>query len=85
MTVLLGEAMADFFTERDLISWEGHDTKDIFEADKWMIGSRNTALKDVVTVLALHNDGITAIRSFARLSKAPLKFCEGDFHVYQII
>jgi hypothetical protein len=85
MTVLHGEAMADFFTEWGLILWKGHGTEDAFEAHEWMIGRRNTALKHVVTVLALHNDGIAAICSFARLSKATQKFCECNFHGYQII
>ena len=48
--------MADFFTEGGLILRKGHGTEDAFEADEWMIGSRNAALKHVVTVLALHDD-----------------------------
>jgi len=70
MTVLLGEAAADFFTEGGLILRKGHGTEDAFEAHEGMIGSRSAALKHIVTVLALHNNGITAICSFASPAKA---------------
>ena len=66
MTVLLGEAAADFFTEGGLIPGKGHGTQNAFETDEWMIGGRSTALEHVVAVLAFHNNGITAIGGLSR-------------------
>jgi hypothetical protein len=85
MTVLLGEATADFFTERGFILGKGHGAEDAFEAHKRMIGCGSTALEHIVAVLALHNDGIAAICGLACLAKAALEFGKGDFHANQII
>src|SRR5580704_1885141 len=48
MTVLLGEATADFFIERDLILGKGHRAEDTFEAHEGMVGSGGTALENIV-------------------------------------
>jgi hypothetical protein len=85
MTVLLGEATADFFTERGLILRKGHGAEDAFEAREGMIGSSSAALEHIVAILALHNNGIAAIRGLACFTKATLEFGKCDFHVHQII
>jgi hypothetical protein len=85
MTVLLGEPTADFFIERGLILGKSHGAEDSFEAHEGMIGSGSTTLEYIVAALALHNDGIAAICSLARLAKATQESGKCSFHANQII
>jgi hypothetical protein len=50
-----------------------------------MIGSGSTALEYIVAALALHNNGIAAIRGLACFAKAAQEFGKCSFHVNQII
>jgi len=84
MTVLLGEAAADFFTERGPILRKGHGTEDAFKTHEWMIRSCSTALEHIVAVFAFHNNGISAIGGLACLAKATLEFGKRDFHAIRL-
>jgi len=81
MTVLLGEATADFFIERSLILEKGHGAEDTFEAHEGMIGGGSTALEYIVAALAPHDNGIAAICGLACFAKATQEFGNCSFHV----
>jgi hypothetical protein len=85
MTVLLGEATADFFIEWGHILRKGHGAEDTFEAHEGMIGSGSTTLEYIVAALALHNNGIAAICGLACFATATQIFGKRGFHVNQII
>ncbi len=85
MTVLFGEAAADFFTQSSLVLRQLHRAKNIFQAREGVVGNHCPALEHVIAALTLHDDGIPSIGGLARLAEAAQKLCECDFHVNQII
>jgi hypothetical protein len=56
MTVLLGEATADFFTERTRVSGQGHGTEYMFQTLEGMKTWCRTTLEDVVALRAGDDD-----------------------------
>jgi hypothetical protein len=85
MTVLFGEATADFFTERTLVLWQRHRAENIFQTYERMVRACGTAFKYIIAVLTLYDNGIAAIGGLACLAKAAQEFGECGFHLNQII
>jgi hypothetical protein len=85
MTVLLGEAAADFVTERGVVGGERDGTEDVFESDEWMISRRSATLEDVGAAFTGHDDRVATIGRLARPAEIALKIGEGRLHVNQII
>ena len=84
MTVLFGEAAADFFTERNLALWQRHRAENIFQTYEGMVRTCGTAFKHIIAVLTLYDDGVAAIGGLASLAKAAQEFGERGFHIDQI-
>jgi len=73
MTVLRGEAMTDFFTERRIVAWQRHRTEDTLQAGKGVVGRGGAPLEYIDRIGAGHDNSVAAIGGLPRVAEVALK------------